>query len=380
MSRTRDFFEQQKTRLFDKHPELRNAVVKSPADFGLSVADWASFIERCWTTEYGEEPRIRFIPEFIEYVWPEGFTEDTLSIATKIDGELASLLLVIGMDYIGPDGSPLQFDLGTALSTAPTFRGRGLTQLSYLALSERQLDRGHDGLVGWVDLSHDHTGSSHHIFTKNPQLEAVSVHAIMAKPLATERLVELGLLGRKRGTAARLLQAVFPPRLRAPRGYTFQPFEEGWEQSCADFFLAWQRCTVLRRVLKPEELRQRFTFSQSPVHGLCYMLIREGAVAGLIFGYTNPIQGSDCYFAIDGVLFHPQLGYRARRAFLASAEAAARDNYGCCAALLPPGVCNDSIVKYGYVTLCKHILTGTSYTENVEMRESLLKDIFLELR
>ena len=91
--------EMQKDALLKKHPELKDLHVVPLSDSGLSYKELSNFIEKCWTYDYEDKPRIVFSPDLLEFTIPE-IKSDRVSTIARNGSDLVGLVLGIRTNFV----------------------------------------------------------------------------------------------------------------------------------------------------------------------------------------------------------------------------------------------------------------------------------------
>jgi hypothetical protein len=92
----------QKDALLKKHPELKDLHVVPLCDSGLSYQELSDFIENCWRYNYGDQVRMSFCPEFLEFI--VGPLKSDCFSATSLHGDnLVGLVLVLPNKFVYQD-------------------------------------------------------------------------------------------------------------------------------------------------------------------------------------------------------------------------------------------------------------------------------------
>jgi hypothetical protein len=380
MTKTKQHLERIKAHLLHKHPELAHAAT---VPLNAAFDSWAgvsAFIEACWASEYRDEARIIFLPEYLAFAFGPWGNQPT-SVAVVADGQPVSILLGADIAFESTDGCRrLKAMIVTGLSTKPECRGRGYGQWNYVAQSFVALEEGHDFAVAWLDSGHNRPGSSHATYgRKDTRTEFTHECRIMAKALDVGTLWGLGLLRRRERWAALGIARCFPPEERLPSGVTMRPLEPADAPECIRFMRDVQS-GPWRRVFTPEEFSRRYLFEEGAITARAWLLLQRGKLLGFAYGYTNPIRDEARYFALDGLLHAPGQGYRLRRRFLAAVETRCLRELGCSAVVAAPTACDVALLPMGYAPLAKHILGAQTFHEDTGLNDKTLGQLLLEIR
>lgn len=369
----------QMEKVYNKHPDLHDVEVVPLKSSNITLNELSDFIEKCWNYDYGNEARITFTPEFIEYNIPKINDDFSCGIAKK-DGELAGAYLSFPTKQrIGEE--PITSYIGTGLSTQPKYRGQGLSQLLWLKAIEFYLSSESPISYAWLDVRHNWEGTSYKIFGKDK--EKVHLNKLVnfyAKSFEYDTAVEVGKLGKVEKMGIKLTSGLFPTKYEEPTGYEISPVEPKDSELIKYFIDEYQSKGELKREISPDGLVHRLGFSKNGFSSFAYGLQSRGNIYGLIFGFTNPVGNQAKFLQVDGMLFHPDVKYKDKKKFISSCEQIARDEFGCFSSVIPGSVTNDGLIRYGYVPVAKQALCAVSYTGDVALTGNRMYNLFMELR
>ena len=133
-----------KEALLRKHPELADVRVLPLRETTWSYRQLSAFIERCFVHGYGNESRIRFTPEFLEWNMPV-----PSGVCLLDDGDRwLGCALSFSSSYKRDDETK-EYVISTAASTIPEMRGRGLVQLLNVSYNESDVISGSEFSIFW---------------------------------------------------------------------------------------------------------------------------------------------------------------------------------------------------------------------------------------
>lgn len=375
--RTLEDLKREKDTLFRKHPALRDARLLPLRETVWSYPKLSAFIERCFNHDYGNDSRIRFTPEFLEWNMPV-----PLGVCALDDRDrwLGCVLSFSGT--YRHDGETRGYAIETGLSTIPEMRGRGFAQLLDLTYNETRLASGSGFSVYWLDSRQSSKGNSNLILERKGETLCIQPHPLIGKSLDCRKARVHGGLNAVAYAAVWTAQQVFPSRRGRlfPGGYRLAPYSA----ACMDGYLALieavDRRKRFRRVYDREELTRLLNFHKNAFHTLCYSLNDGGGTPwALLYGYKLPLKDGVWTFCSDGMIFHPELTWRLKRLFLSECEGILRDEEGCIGVTLVGTAAEEPLWKYGYVPFESQGL-GFELHAEPELTAHDLRGLRIELR
>ena len=354
-SRTRDW----RKSLLKKYPRLQDMSVVPLDRSGLDMETLSDFIETAWTQDYGDQPRIRFSPDFLR--WNMGERLTGVAVLTG-QGEPAGVLLYFKRWYQADDG-PRSYAIFTGFSVSPAFRKQGIGQMLYLFfkpfLREENLDFG----IVWFDIRHSMPGSCYQVFDRRkPAAQRVHEVPILVRILDVGAGVTYLAASAMDRISMRCTARIFPvaQSLSVPRGFVVEGFRAGRTRAYTDLM---KICFPENGLVPAEKDFLRWQASETPGSPVRFHALvagsgpMQGQVMGLFFGRRVRLDREWHYFQADGLLLHPKLSHRTAGAFIRSVEAGlARGN--CCMGIAVPGTgCSRGLWRYGYLPATRHYVT-----------------------
>lgn len=369
----------EKDRILAQNPFLQKIAVKPFTDSTYTAAEISDFIEGCWKDYYRDPMRIIFSSDFLSYL---GMNEKkgNYSLVAEYEGRLVGTVLAFENKY---KKGTQRFGacISTGLTSDPSMRGKRLAQLLNHTLYATFIDAGYDFGMFWLDSRFKSAGSSFQIYKKeNKRIHALLEKKIFGKFLSYPKTIALGNYSAKQKAILKTEMMLFPSRFRMTKGLEVLPFDVSMLQQVLALLEEFQSKNSIVRVLHNDEMARKLNFSSRTCRNVAYVAIKNGRVGGLIHGFTNPILPTHMYVQLDGMIFHPCLSYRDRKAFISAYEYEARRCYGCFAVIVPSTVLNDRIVKFGYIPITTQALGAFFYNDRLGYDETPLMNLFTELR
>lgn len=369
----------EKERLLAQNPFLQKVIVKPFGESDYTAAQISDFIEGCWKNYYRDPVRIIFSPDFLTYLGL-GEKDGNYSLIAEYDGRLIGTVLAFKNTY-GHGNQHFYACASTGLTTDPAMRGKRIAQLLNHHLYELFIDDGCDFGMFWLDSRFKAAGSSFQIYKKeNKRIHAILEKKILGKFLDYQRTVELGNYSLRQKAILKAGNMFFPARYKMTRGLEVIPYEASMLQDVLSLLDEFQNENHILRVFHADEMARRLGFSSRTCQSVVYIVKKNGRFGGVIYGFTNPILPTHMYIQLDGMLFHPCLNYKDRKAFVSAFEYEAQRCHGCFAIIVPETVLNDRIVKFGYIPIATQALGAFFYHDRLGYDETPLMKLFAELR
>jgi hypothetical protein len=367
-----------KDNLLKKHPGLTDVRVLPLRETDWTYQKLSAFVERCFSHGYGNEPRIRFTPEFLEWNMPIPLGVLILDDRDRWLG----CALSFSRTY-NRDGEAREYVISTAASIIPEMRGRGLVQLLNLSLNESELLSGSEFSIFWLDNRHRGRDDAKLALLKRMEksLEFQTVN-LFGKSIDCRKARIHGGFNTATYAAVWTAHQVFPSRRgnRFPDGFRLEPFCT----DCIDGYLALieavDRCKRFRRIYEREGLARLLSFHKNAFHTLCYSLNDRGGMPwALLYGYKLLLRDNDWAFFADGMVFHPDLTWQMKRLFLSECEGTLREEEGCIGTTLVGTTTEEPLWKYGYVSFGSQVLGFKAYAD-LKPSPQDLRELRIELR
>lgn len=375
--RTMEDLKRQKESLFRKHPGLRDVRLLPLRETPCSHRELSAFIERCFSHDYGNESRITFTPEFLEWNMPE-----PRGVCALDDHDQRLGCFLSFSHAYSRDGVMKKYAIETAWSTIPEMRGKGLAQFLELSLKEIKRASDTDFSSYWLDIRHSKKGSSYRILGRKEKTLGIYSYNLIGKTFDYRKARVYAGLNAFTYAVVSATQQLFPSRRgnRFPGGYRVEPYA----QSRIDRYIALieevDRGKRFRRVYDREDLARRLHFHKNTFHTLSYSLSDQGGQPwALLHGYKMPLKGDDWAFFADGMVFHPELAWSVKRLFLSECEGILRDEEGCIGATLVGTATEEPMWKHGYVPFGSQVL-GFEPHVDLDLTPDDLRGLRIELR
>jgi GNAT superfamily N-acetyltransferase len=339
-----------------KHPELAQIKLESPALSPQACLLAGSFIERCWTEEYGLRPRISFAAEFLEAHF-NAFGNGQITIARNDAGIVVGTFLAFDLRFeVG--GRSIRTALMTGLTTDRAFRGQGIAEWVRIQQMETLVELGYEACIQWFNAGYKHRGSSYREFAmRKASIQRFSPVRIYAKSLDIGTAVRLGKLGAPKRMAARGIDFLFP--VRAPSASLNMALlgpENAEEVLAAIGNMKGGKKCPLAREWRTDDFRLRCGDDRYIVLGLRSSGSDE--LLGVVWGYRNPVcNGEAAYLAVDGIAVSSDAPWRTKRALMAGVEHYARESLNCFSVVAPANVSTISLLGMGYIPYTTQILS-----------------------
>jgi hypothetical protein len=374
-----DDLKRDKDALFKRYPELKDVRVLPLGNTAWSYRNLSAFIEQCFSHDCGDESRILFTPEFLEWNMPAPLGVCVLDDRNRWLG----CVLSFSYDYCR-DGEIKKYTIGTAICTIPEMRGRGLGQLLGLSSTEFELTSGSGSefSLSWVDNRYSHEGNSRLVLRQLEKTFTIRSFDLICKPVDCRKARIYAGLNTVTYAAARAAQLVFPSRRgnRFPAGFRVAPFRTASIDGYLALFDAVDRFKRFRRAYDPEGLARLLNFHKNGFHTLSYSLDDGGGTPwALLHGYKLLLKGDDWAFVTDGMIFHPELTWSLKRLFLSECEGILRDEERCVGMTLVATATEAPLWKYGYVPFGSQALALRTLAD-LELSSQDLRGLRIELR
>ncbi len=360
--------------LLRRYPEL-NALrwrVRTLQDAPLDAI--SRVIQSAWERAYGKRVRIAFSPGFFRYVSAAARSHGIVTFALDEDG-VCGVLAGVPMDWADAAGKGLGATLSTGLSTTARWESAGLVEMLMAKHALNLIDAGHALSFQWRA-----TKSQHEEQLPARTIQRAGQVVLFAKPLRCGEAIRRGGLSWWEGLGVRGLALRHPVRRRLPAPLSMTHFDVRRALEYAAFVNDFQPENGLRRRFFPETLQGQCTFAEEPLRGAGLAFHDGQNLAGMVWGYVNPVDVDAAYFAVDGAVFHPSLPAARRLGCLEAAEAHARDGLGCFAVLIPGSVCRLPLARRGYLPVRRYALGAVPYLACPQVKPESVGGAFIELR
>lgn len=356
-----------------RYPELNQLQWRTCTLRDAPLDAISAVIQSAWQRAYGNRIRIAFSPEFFRYVAAGARHSGLVTFAEDQEG-VCGAVLGLPLDWVdtGPS-SGFTGTLTTGLSTTARWEGAGLVETLLATHAINLIDAGHTCSFHWRA---NETPSA----TMPQNLRCAKQIPLYAKPLRCAEAIRRGGLSWWQGLGFRYLALRHPVCHRLPDGFSMASFTPGLAGSGARFLNEFQPVNELRRCFYPETLQAQCTFAEGALRGAGWAFFDGNTLAGMIWGYVNPVDEQAAYFAIDGAVFHPSLRDAIRLGCLRAAETYARDALACFALLVPGSVCRMPLDAHGYVPVRQYTLGAAAYQECPKLTPGAAGNAFIELR
>ncbi len=369
---TRRFVENQAARLLRRAPSLSELRwrVHSLADAPLNEV--GALMHSAWQRAYGNRIRISFSPELLRYAAACSNGPGVVTLAEDRQG-ICGAMIGLPMEWdTGAEQGPAT--LSTGLCVATRREGSSLVELMLHKHALNLIEAGHGFSFHW------RVTSSARPETSGNGLMHVRRIPLYAKPLQWAIAARLGNLGLWQGMGLRWLAWRHRAGLALPSGLSMEPFTEQDADECAAFLMAQQPQNGLRRRFSPALLARRCLFNEGDIRATGLVFREARQIAGMAWGYVNPLSEGDAYWAMDGAVFHAELPATRRAACLSALEGHVRDALGCFAIMTPGSACREPLDHLGYITVRRYHVGAVAYQEVPELTRENVGGAFLELR
>ncbi|MCP4602231.1 MAG: hypothetical protein GY847_17225 [Proteobacteria bacterium] len=371
--------EKQKEMLLERHPDLKKLDTFQINKSDLTYNEVSAFMEKCWGNDYGSELRIKYPPEYLEYILGDK-NEDTICGIVAEGSTIRGIGLGVRLDYSYED-QIIKTHIGTGTCVDPDYRGKGVGQLIGFLGQESLVET--DTALGfaWMDSRHKWKGSEWDIFVEDLSKEfMVTMVRFYAKSLVYKKSVQYGKLNAFQKLGLKAARIFMPSKKKLSPGYEIKQVSEDDISQCINFINEYQKPNKIKRYFLEDELKKKLIFSKEKTSVIALMMMKKGKFRGLLYGITNPADGDDCYFQMDGLILHPELSFNEKRKFLATSEYYILENYGCFSMIVSSTVSKEKLVKYGYGPIGTQAICLGHDAGYVPFDNKMFSNLFIEVR
>ncbi|MCK5861015.1 MAG: hypothetical protein KAH38_00930 [Candidatus Hydrogenedentes bacterium] len=335
--------QKQVTRLHRLFPALAEVSIELTSLQGAPFEAISEVIAGAWQRTYGDRIRIDYSPEFLQYCTGSN-PSSGIVLTAYAGGQVQGVVLGFPVD-LQYQHREISSVLTTGLCVTEAWEHGGLLELLMVQYGLALNDRGITCAFHWRSAKDTNVRSAGkrlaqaslvRLFAKALHVRRAGLHAKMS------RWEQWGLL------AFTTFYAVTQGRTRLPASYQFRPFEAQDADAGAAFLKEIAPEGNLTLPVSSEQLLWNCTYAEGDIRASGWIVIREGRVCALAWGYCNPVPGGDAYFLLDRVAFLPSFDLSAQRAFITQVENAIREQFDCFAVLLLESVCSAPLEKMGY--------------------------------
>ena len=369
---SRRFVESQAARLLRRSPALADIKwhVHSLADAPLDAV--CALIQEAWQRVYGNRIRIAFTPELLRLAAVSSDEPGVVTLAEDAEGPCGVMLGLPTEWDAGTGHGPVT--LSTGLCVAARQEGGPLVEMLLAKHGLNLIDAGHGYNFHWratAGTGAEREGSGIMHARRIP---------LYAKPLRCATAARLGNLPWWQGMGLHVLALRHRAGRALPPGLSMLPFTAADAEECAAFLTEQQPKNGIRRRFSPAPFSRRCTFTEGGIRAAGLIFREAGQIAGVAWGYVNPVSDSDAYWALDGAVFHTGLPAPRRAACLSAMEGHVRDTFGCFAVMAPGSVCREPLERLGYIVVRRYHVGAMAYQEVPALTRENVGGAFLELR
>jgi hypothetical protein len=358
--------------LLRKHPDLEGLRWRSCALREAPLSALSGVIQDAWRRAFGDRIRIAYGPELLRYACACSREPGLVTLAEDSDGVCGAVIgLPLDWDCSPAGGAST---LATGLSTTARWERGGLVEMLLAQHLFDILDAGHAFQWHWRATSLNSGGAA------KPSLTYAKDIALYAKPLRAHTSARKGGMTWWQELGLHVLMARQPSGRRLPSGLTMTIFDPAQAGECAAFLNAHQPQNGIRRVFHPDTFASRCTFVEGGIRGAGWLFHDGRQLAGIAWGYVNPVSEREGYFALDGAMFHPELSAERRARCLSALEGHARGELGCFAIMAPASVCREPLNRLGYVPVRRYHVGAAACQDYPFLTRENVGNAFLELR
>ncbi|MFW5983154.1 MAG: hypothetical protein ACOCQ4_01540 [bacterium] len=381
MAKTLKVIQDEKESLIANNEFLNSIQVKDLNESKVTFDELSDFIERCWHHDYADEIRMKYSPSFLRYLSGKD-EKDLTGVIAEYNNEIVGVELGVKRLFENKEKDQIESYVGTGMSIDPSFRRKRINQLLWLSVQEHFIKKGASLALGWIDERHNWGGSSNRIYTKSSgRVEYHNSVPCYVKSLDIDSSVKLGKLGNIEKVGLVALNTLFPHKKKSIKNREFILFAPEYAEDCANFLFDKQYSSDLRMVMTPEEVANKYTFSENGIDSVMFMSLDKNKIKGLLSGFTIPVSDNQRYFQVDFALFDYGERYSNKRAFMANCHSVLNSEYDCFGVILPRNVANENVGKYGYVPLGTQAIIGNLLTDkNSGYDKSVHEKLYLDLR
>lgn len=325
------------------HPGLEEISIEVTPLHKAPLEDIAALIDDAWRRAYGKRIRIAYTPAFLRYcMGPEpvhGF-----AITAYANNVLQGAILALPLDVLYRRQSHAAV-LTTGLCVSEAWAKQGLLELLMLRHGQALLDTGIPWSFHWRAAKGVKASGA------GDTLAHAAASRLYVRSLRSRRAATLGGLGVKEALGLGALNLAYGARTcfdRLPGGFQVREINRDNAESAVTLLRETAPVNGLSPEYSPDRLAWDCGFDEDGIRAAGWVLMRDDVPYALAQGYVNPVSDTDCYFAMDRLVFAPSLKKPSRRAFLARVERAVSRRFGCFAVLMTDTACEASPVQLGY--------------------------------
>ncbi len=367
------FFQKRLERLQKRHGDTYSGLVWETRTLDdAPLPEICALISDAWERAYGRRVRIAYTPSLLRLARAFSGAPGLVTLARR-DGRVhaVALGLPVAAD-LPPDAGDVT--ITTGFCTSAEYENSGLVDALLLHHGLNSLLAGHAFSLYW------RAGGAPEADRNAPTALRAATVPLYAKALDCAKAARLGRLSLLQGLGLRWMTWLHRPGRVPPAGLAVAPLDAGDMDEAAAFLERHQPGTGLRRRFHPERLAAYAGWNEDGVRGAAWAVRRNGRLAGVVYGYVNPVGGGDAYLAVDGAVFAPELDPAAVAAALSAVEAAARGRLGCFAVMAPASACRAPLPRMGYLAVRTYRVGAMDFGASVPVTPAAVAGLLLELR
>lgn len=367
------FFQKRLERLQKRHGDTYSGLAWETRTLDdAPLPEICALISAAWERAYGRRIRIAYTPSLLRLARAFSGAPGLVTLARR-DGRVhaVALGLPVAAD-LPPDTG--EVTITTGFCTSAEYENSGLVDALLLHHGLNCLHAGHAFSLYW------RAGGAPEADRNAPTALRAATVPLYAKALDCAKAARLGGLSFLQGLGLRWMTWRHRSGGALPAGLAVAPLEEKDIGESAAFLERHQPGTGLRRRYAPEQLAAHVNWNEDGIRGACWTVRRNGRLAGVVYGYANPVGGGDAYFAVDGAAFAPELDAATVKAALSAVEGAARDQLGCFAVMAPASACRAPLDRMGYLPVRTYRVGAMDFGSPVPVTPAAVAGLLLELR
>ena len=321
MLKTKKDLDRQFEALYQKHPNLKDLVVKTRADYPKDhkVHDYnwmAEFINKAWAHTYTnpdntKKNRFLYTPNYLEWLLGGNKTNDNLTIFVEDKGEK-----ILGLTYVFnkklKNKEIYNISIHSGMSILPEYNKKGIAQLLFFNMQKNALEKKHKTQIYWFDFKNNKKGHSLNTFKKKDNCIIISSHNIFVKIFDYDKTIAVNEFNPFLKKSTKLVAGV--PKLKNNGKLKTMLAPEELLPEITNFMNNAYNNNIAHYVYDEDEAKRLLFYSSKPnknqeiynppLKTTATILLDNREIKGLMYGYNIPVEEKSRgeIFFIDNII------------------------------------------------------------------------------